>query len=271
VPEGVRITQKALRLARAEGLDLGTLPRDALITEAVIQGLRKPPRAAEDRFTVPVVQPAFDAGSILIYGAGGHARMVIDLVRQGRQYSIAGLVADPPPKEREIAGVPVLGSGGELEALQKRGQRLILNAVGALERPLLRVEIFHRLAELGFAFPAAVHRHATVEPSAGIGAAVQVFSMAHIGAGARIGFGAIVNTGVIVSHDCVIEDYAHLTPGVVLAGTVRVGTGALIGMGVTVHMRVSIGAWARIGNAARIHADVPPHAIIPAGTTWPRD
>ena len=97
--------------------------------------------------------------------------------------------------------------------------------------------LVQRLRQQGFLFPALVHPRAQVEPSATIAAGAQVFGMASVGAAAGVGFGAIVNTGAIVSHDCQIEEYAHVAPGAVLAGNVRVGRGALVGDGAAARER----------------------------------
>lgn len=259
---GVRITDKAQKLARDLDVDLAGLPRDVLVTEAMVRTL-----AGEQARVAPKL--AGLPNEVLLYGGGGHAKTIIDLLRQTRDFQIAGIVADPVPKDSNVLGVPVLGPGELLASLYDRGLRLIVNAVGGIERPRVRAEIFERLAKLGYQFPVIVHRTAVVEPSASIAAGAQIFAMAFIGSAAVLGAGAIVNTGAIVSHDCVLGDYAQLTPGVLLAGHVKVGVGALVGMGVTTQVNVSIGEWARIGNGARIHGDVPPHTIVPAGTVWP--
>lgn len=267
-PKDIRITDKALKLARKLRIDFDSLPRDVLVTEAILRTLAP---AAAATGAAPFRMPAATLASnqIVIYGAGGHAKTIIDLLRGTRQYEIVGLVADPVPLDTHVLGVPILGAGDALPALQEKGIHLIVNGVGAIERPRVRADIFERLAGQGYVFPAIFHRTAVVEPSAAIETGVQLFGMAFIGSAAKVGFGAIVNTGAIVSHDCVIGEYAHLTPGVILAGHVRVGAGALVGMGVTVHVNVTVGEWARIGNGARILDDVPPHTVVQAGTTWP--
>lgn len=262
VPAGVRITQKAVKLARELRVDPTALPADVLVTEAVVRSLAHPGR-------VPDVKPAINAREVLIYGAGGHAKTIIDLLRQTSQFHLAGIVADPPPGETNLLGVPILGASDVLPALYADGIRLIVNAVGGLQSTRVRIEIFERLAKLGYAFPAILHRTAVIEPSAAIAPGVQVFGLAFIGSASSVGFGAIINTGAIVSHDCVIGEYVHLAPGALLAGHVKVGTGALVGMGVTTHMNVTIGEWTRLGNGARIHGDVPPHTVVQAGTSWP--
>lgn len=271
-PEGLMITEKGLRLAKELGVALAALPLGALVTEAMVReffaqtaplaGAGKTERTSE-------VKVPFDANELLIIGAGGHAKTIIDLVRQASHYHLAGLVAQPPPAVSEVLGVPVLGGEEVLQSLYDKGICLMVNGVGAINHNRIRHEVFVRMAERGFAFPRIVHPKAIVEPSAEIEGGVQVFGMAFVGSASRVGFGAIINTGAIVSHDCKIGDLAHLTPGVVLAGSVEVGSGALIGMGVTTAVGVKIGEWARIGNGARINGDVPPHAIVQAGTTWP--
>jgi sugar O-acyltransferase (sialic acid O-acetyltransferase NeuD family) len=271
-PEGLLITEKGLRLAKDLGVALDALPVGALVTEATVREFStKVGLSAETGKTelVSEVKVPFDANELLILGAGGHAKMIIDLVRQANHYHLAGLVADPRPSSSDVLGVPVLGGEEVLQSLHGKGIRLIVNGVGAINRNRIRYDVFVRLAERGFGFPRIVHPRAIVEPSASIAAGVQVFGMAVVGSAARIGFGAVINTGAIVSHDCKIGDLAHLTPGVVLAGRVEVGTGALIGMGVTTAVGVRIGEWARIGNGARINGDVPPHVIVQAGATWP--
>jgi sugar O-acyltransferase (sialic acid O-acetyltransferase NeuD family) len=259
VPPGLRITQPALKLAREMGLRLADLPREALITESYLK----------QRRDGPSIDCNVDASAVVILGAGGHAKMVIDILRRQPALRAIAVVADPVPEFTDVLGVPVRGGSDRLTALYGEGVRLAINGIGAISRPKLRAEKFAELAAIGFGFPAIVHPRAIVEPSASLASGVQVFAGAIIGAAARVAFGAIVNAGSIVSHDCAIDDFAHLTPGVVLAGGVKVGRGALVGMGVVVNVGVKIGAWARIGNGARIHGDVPEHAIVQAGATWP--
>jgi sugar O-acyltransferase (sialic acid O-acetyltransferase NeuD family) len=78
---------------------------------------------------------------------------------------------------------------------------------------------------------------------------------------AKIGNHVIVNTGAQVDHDCVIGDFAHIAPRVVLCGGVSVGEGTLVGAGATVAPGVTIGKWATIGAGAVIIAGIPDYAV----------
>ncbi len=264
-PTGLRITQPALHLARQLGLDLGQLPQGPLVTEQMLRAMTENLR--RDRDLSPPPSP-FDATAILVYGGGGHGKTLIDLLRTLGSYRIVGVVDDgrlPGP----IMGLPVLGGGEILPNLFAQGVRLAVNAVGGIGNIAIRIQVFRRLAEAGFACPAVVHPSAVVEPSASLSAGVQVFAHAYVGSQSQIGYGSIINTSAIVSHDCQIGSYSNLSPGATLAGEVQVGDGVLIGMGATINLQVRIGDRARIGNGATVKSDVPDEGMVRAGSLWP--
>jgi acetyltransferase EpsM len=267
VPEGLRITQPALALARQHNLDLSRLPVGVLVTEKIIRELLG--EAARSAFTLP--ETAFEPDAIIIYGGGGHGKALIDLLRALGTYPIAGVIDDRLTPGDHILGVPVLGGAAILPELKQRGLALAVNAVGGIGNISVRIRVFQQLAEAGFTCPALVHPRAFVEPSAQLSAGVQVFPHAYVGSAAQIGFGVIVNTGAIVSHDCLVSDYANLSPGAILAGEVHIGSAALVGMGVTINLQVKVGDLARIGNGATVKQDVPRNSIVHAGTIWPPD
>jgi acetyltransferase EpsM len=263
--EGMRISQPALFLAQQHSLDLTGLPGDVFITEKIVQDLI-------DLSTKPVnllPSQSYDPNAIIVYGAGGHGKALIDLIRALGDYPIAGIVDDTTSAGLTIMGVPVLGGGRILGQLIERGVHLGVNAVGGIGNIQSRIKVFDRLSQAGFTCPALVHPTAFVEQSASLADGVQVMPHVYVGSEVQVGFGVIINTGAIVSHDCVLGDYANLSPGVILAGEVRVGTATLIGMGVTVNLRVNVGANTRIGNGSTIKQDVPEGGIVHAGTIWP--
>jgi acetyltransferase EpsM len=265
LPQGLRITEPALGLARMQGLDLESLPTGVLVTENVVKAALQKPGGVE-------LSPALselDPTAIIIYGGGGHGKALIELIRSLGNFQITGVVDDILSSGESILGVPVLGGGETLPKLYKQGVRLAANAVGGISRLSDRFRVFQRLAEAGFACPALVHPKAFVEASARLSPGVQVMPQAYVGSEAKIGFGAIVNTGAIISHDCILEDYVNLSPGAILAGNVHLGRGVLIGMGVTVNLSASVGAGTRVGNGATIKADVPENSVVRAGSIWP--
>lgn len=263
----VLITDKARELAQKLGISLDRLPPGRLITEAAIREfIAAPAQSAGDGTPAPLPRTADD---MAILGAEGHARSLIDLIRQAGQYRIVGVFADPLPAGKSVLGVPVRGGERELKSLHGEGLRLVAVGVGAIGRNQVRKQVFERIATEGFATPRLIHPRAVVEPSAKVASGAQIFALSFVGSAVEVGFGAIVNSGAIVSHDCVIGDFAHIAPGALLAGSVRVGAGALIGMGVTAAVGVEVGEWARIGNGARLLGNVPAGSIVHAGASWP--
>ena len=264
VPKGLRITKPALALARELGIDLSQLPHESIFTEAMIRDIA----SLHTRDSDLPMERQFDM-RIIIYGGGGHAKSVIDLIRQLHTFRIMGIIDDALSPGTTILGIPVLGAGDILPKLLDDGVRLAANAIGGITDIATRVGIFHALAQLGFAFPILRHPQSVVEPSAVLEDGVQVFANAYVGSDAIAREGCIINTGAIVSHDCVIGECAHIAPGAMLAGGVQVGARALIGMGVATAIGIRIGSGVRIGNGALVHQDVPDKTIILAGTTWP--
>jgi acetyltransferase EpsM len=264
-PEGLRISQPALRLAQQHQLDLTQFSGEAFVTEKMIQEVIDLTSKPElEMQTIP-----YDPSAIIIYGGGGHGKALIDLIRMLGMYPIAGIIDDGSSPGPLIMGVPVLGGSNILKQLIERGVHLAANAVGGIGNITSRINVFDRLTKAGFSCPTLVHPTAFIEPSALLAEGVQVMPHAYVGSEAQVGFGAIVNTGAILSHDCKLGDYANLSPGAILAGEVTVGRATLVGMGVTVNLRVKIGNRARIGNGATIKQDVPENGIVRAGTTWP--
>lgn len=262
-PQGLRITQPALRLAQERGLDLNSLPQDRLLTERLLRAM------LDEASSGSSPAAPFDSLAIVIYGGGGHAKALIDLLRALNVYRIAGVLDDNLSAGANLMGVPVLGGSEALDGLYAQGVRLAVNAVGGISSLAIRIKVFDRLAAAGFACPALVHPRAFVEPSARLAAGVQVFPHAYIGSEAQAGYGCIINSGAIVSHDCSLGEYSNLSPGAILAGEVQVGAGVLVGMGATINLRVRVGAGARIGNSAVVKEDVPEKGIVRAGTGWP--
>lgn len=253
----LRITQPALAYAREHNIDLGVFSAGQLITEKMVRE-----RSAENQAEV-------DPGALIIYGGGGHAKSLIDLIRAEGKYRIVGVLDDGLPAGSLVLDVPVLGDGGMLAEMRRRGVGLAVNAVGGIGSITPRLKVYERLRQAGFSIPTVIHPRAYVEPTAALGEGGQIFFNAYIGSETRVGFGCIVNTGAILSHDCVLADFVNISPGAILAGAVTVKERTLIGMGVTINLNVVVGSGVRAGNSSVIKEDVPDNGVVRAGTIWP--
>ena len=190
-------------------------------------------------------------------GAGGHAKVVIEILRLAGGYEFAGLL-DPNPQLHgtELSEVRVIGSDLMLPELLQRGIRCVFIGVGTVGDTGTRKRLYEDAQRLGFVFARAQHPQAIVSAAAEIGKGPTIMAGSVINAGARIGDNVIVNTGAIVEHDCLIGNHVHVATGACLAGGVLVGDGSHIGIGASIKQGVTIGAGAIVGAGAVVLTDV---------------
>jgi len=262
----LRISEPALELAKVNQLDPVLLPRDRFITQDVVMSVLA--RFQEGDLESKQGKNSLESNTIVLYGGGGHAKMLIDLIQGAGIYAIAGIIDDGLDAGSEILGVPVLGGSKKLVEIKSSGIQKAVNAVGGIGNIRSRIAVFETLISAGFDLPPVVHPAAIIEPSAILSPGSQIFAKAYIGGDVHIGFGAIVSTGSIISHDCVLGKYSIISPGAILAGEVRIGSRVLVGMGVTINLRVEIGENTRIGNSTTILSSVPSNQIIQAGSVY---
>jgi sugar O-acyltransferase (sialic acid O-acetyltransferase NeuD family) len=261
-----RITRKAQELAERHHIDVSSLGLTGIIKESDVEWLlRAQPITSEvnahrqERLQVPP-----GAGqAVVVYGASGHARVLIDLMRlAGELFPVAAV--DDSPSGEQVLGVPVVGSSSMLPQLKADGIDRAVLGIGSVQNHQARVKLYDRLVAAGFNIPNLIHRRAAVEPSVVMGIGNQLFAGAVVGSAAKLGDNTIINSGTIVSHDCVIGSHTHLAPGAILAGGVEVGENTLVGMGVTVYLGVRIGSNVVISNGSHIMKDVPDGSVMRA-------
>ena len=211
----------------------------------------------------PKAEP--DGPRFLVWGAGGHGRMVGDLVR-ALGYRLAGYVDRDAGKLGMI--VEPLGAGisylqddllESLKNFRRYPEGVDAFALGIGDNRS-REECLQSLAE--FEVPALVHPSAFVSVSARLGHGTVVFPHAVVNAGAQIDAAVIVNSGAILEHDCLVGVAAHLSPGAVVCGGVKVGARSWIGAGATVIHGVEVGADAIVGAGSTVLDDVVDGATV---------
>lgn len=191
-------------------------------------------------------------------GAGGHAKVLIDILRLCGGFEIVGLTdRNPQLWDTKVLDVPVLGDDGHLPALLAGGVGAAFIGVGSEGDSRLRRLLFDRARSIGFEVVSVIHPRATIAASAIIGRGAMIMAGAVINPAARLGDNVIVNTSAVVEHDCVLGNHVHIATGAKLASTVCVEEGAHIGAGASVRQGVTIGAGAIVGAGAAVVRDVP--------------
>lgn len=196
-------------------------------------------------------------------GAGGHAKVVLEIVRAMPGVEVVGLL-DPSPSLQgaSVLGIPVIGDDSLLPSLSDRGVSTVFVGVGSVSDTSTRRRLFELATGHGLTVIAAIHSSAIVAPSVQIGRGVTVMAGAIVNAEARLGDNVLVNTGAIVEHDVVLGDHVHVATGARLGGAVVVEAGAHIGLGAVVRQGVRIGVGAVVGAGTVVVGDVPPRVIV---------
>jgi UDP-perosamine 4-acetyltransferase len=205
------------------------------------------------------LEALFDRRMIVI-GAGGHAKVVIDVARAAGWVPVAAL--DPVGVGHYCADVPVIGSDDLATDLRKDGIRFAVVALGANG---LRLRLGKKLEQIGFECPAILHPSVILSPYARVAAGTVVMPSAVINSHARIGEFAIINTCAIVEHDCTVGDGAHIAPRSVMGGNVDIGREALFGIGAVARPDSAVGAGATIGAGSTVIGAIDAGAMV-AGT-----
>lgn len=178
---------------------------------------------------------------LLIIGAGGHGKVVADIaLKMNRWQGIAFL--DDDESIKSSMGIEVIGKLSD--AFTYIDNYDIFVGVGD---NIIREKIQKKLEAADVIIPVLVHPDAVVGGQVELGHGTVVMAGVVINCCTKIGKGSIINTGTKIDHDNVIEDYVHISPGVHIAGTVKIGKGSWIGIGSVVINNVNITSGCKIG------------------------
>lgn len=194
---------------------------------------------------------------MIILGAGGHSKGVIETIIAQDIYSIRGLTSPTCDGDNcNVLGYPVLGDDLLIPGLKSSGVGYFIIGMGAVGNNGPRRKLYELGVRSGLTPIVAIHTAALVSDSASISVGSVVFSGAIIAADCLIGNNVIVNHGAIIEHDCIVDDHAHIATGACLSGTVHVGHSAHIGAGATILQDVVIGENAIVAAGAVVVRDV---------------
>lgn len=191
---------------------------------------------------------------LLIYGAGGHSKVVFDAARSAGM--TVHVLADDDDALEEAYGLRVINPQRDWSLLPSPFSYIV--AIG--DNPA-RTRVFEELRKRGCVPLSVLHRSAIVATGATVGDGTLLCAGAVINPGARLGINCILNTCASVDHDCLVGDHVHLCPGVRLGGDVVVGSGTMIGLGAVVLPGVKVGAECIVGAGAVVNRDIPARVV----------
>jgi UDP-perosamine 4-acetyltransferase len=192
---------------------------------------------------------------IVIVGAGGHAKVCIELLQaMGEQISYCIGNEESPEL---CLGIPVLQGDNHIQSLYEDGYSRIFIAIGSNS---LRERLATQAINQGYQLVNALSPQAIISPTASLGAGIAIMAGAVINAETRIDDLVIINTGATIDHDCQIGKSVHIAPQCALAGNVRIGNQSFLGLGTKVIPDLEIGEKVMIGAGAVVIANIKSEA-----------
>jgi sugar O-acyltransferase (sialic acid O-acetyltransferase NeuD family) len=194
--------------------------------------------------------------NIIIIGASGHAKVVIDIIERQREYQILGLIDSYKPKGYKIFEYEVLGTETSIPELMKRD--CIQAGIIAIGDNAQRKHMVDTIAKIApeFKYITAIHPQAVIGKGVSVAEGTVIVAGAIINAGSIIKRHSIINTKASIGHDCILEKFSSVSPGATLGGGVHLNEGAIVGMGATILGKCHIGKYALIGAGALVNKDI---------------
>ena len=192
--------------------------------------------------------------ALLLVGAGGHARVCLEALRDRTGVRVVGCVSADGVA---IAGlqVPMVGTDDDLVAAALRSGAT--HAFVAIGDNATRSAVMGRCVAAGLQLVNAISGFAMVSPAVELGVGVAVLPGAVVNAACSVADGVIVNTRASVDHDCVLDAAVHIAPGATLGGGVQVGARSLVGIGAVIAPYLTVGSDVVVGAGAVVVRDVP--------------
>lgn len=192
---------------------------------------------------------------LLIFGASGHARVIIDMAERTGQFQILGILDSFKPVGDHLMGYQILGHESLLPELAASYPGLHIHiAIGDNDA---RERISHHLTRLcpDIPFATIIDPSAIVSRAAEIGPGTCIMPGAVVNAAAIIGKLCIINSRAVLEHDGKMGDCSSLGPGAVAAGGASIGHAAAVLTGGVIKHGISLGdhSVARTGAVVASH------------------
>ncbi|MCM1266540.1 MAG: acetyltransferase [Bacteroidales bacterium] len=199
---------------------------------------------------------------IILLGAGGHAKSVIDCIKRQGEYKIIGFLDKEERGKVCYKGYEIIGGDDNLPALYAQGVRNAFVTVGFLGGSTVRNRLYDRLKQIGFRLPNIIDPSAVVAEDAGLGEGNFIGKLAMLNADAKIGSMCIINSGALIEHECRVGDFSHISVGSVLCGGVTVGSNTFVGAGSTLIQGITVGDGCIVAAGMTLRKSIRDHEMV---------
>jgi UDP-perosamine 4-acetyltransferase len=194
---------------------------------------------------------------IIIVGAGGHAKVCIEILRSmGEKVSFC---ISNTSSASECLSIPVLYGDYNLSQLYSQGYYRAFIGIGD---NALRLKLAEQAIQYGYTLVNAISPNAVISKTAQIGSGVAIMPGSVVNTDTIISDLSIINTSASVDHDCYIGKAVHISPHCALAGNVIVGNYSFLGIGSKVIPKVKIGQGVITGAGSVVISDIEPNITV---------
>ena len=194
---------------------------------------------------------------IIIVGAGGHGRVVLDICRSLKQ-EVAGFLDSNIEIGTLIHNIPVLGDNHKAHEMTFMEKHRFVVAIGD---QIARRDLCEALMNEGADLVTLIHPSCVISETAQIGHGTVIVAGAIVNSDAKIGHYCIINTAATIDHDVILEDGVQICPGVNLAGNVVCEEGVFIGTGANIVPNTRLGKYSLIGAGSTVMNNIPADSL----------
>ena len=193
---------------------------------------------------------------IVVIGASGHAKVIIDIIEREDKYEVLGLIDSYKEKGGKTFGYAILGTEKILPQLIEEED--LFGGFLAIGDNYIRKELFFKIKKIqpNFRYINAIHPHAVIGAKVKIGKGVVIMPGVIVNTQSKIDDFCILNTKSTLDHECRMREFSSLGPGTNVGGNVSIGECTAISLGAKVIENITIGKHAVIGAGALVIRNV---------------
>ena len=196
---------------------------------------------------------------IIVYGAGGHGKTVIDMIEEQGLYRIVGVLDDHEDGADELLGYPVIRNGEKIDHIIRQ----VYGGVVAIAENHTRSRIVSKIEAISpeFDFVNIINPVVSISRHAKLGQGIVIMFGVRIGADATIGGHCVICSNSTIAHDSDIGDYVFVGTQVGCSGSVAIGAHSYVLSGSVIINNTTVGHHTVVGSASNVLNDLPSNVV----------
>jgi UDP-N-acetylbacillosamine N-acetyltransferase len=206
---------------------------------------------------------------LLIIGSGGHGRVVADYAELLCHYREISFLDDSFGNNNTNGKWLVIGARNSWKEHISDSDFIV-----AFSSNIDRALMLNTLTSANVSIVNIIHPRAVISKNVTLGLGITICANAVVNVGTQLSDGCIINTAATIDHDCFIGQCVHISPGVHLAGGVRVGKNSWLGIGSSVIEGVNLAENIQVAAGAVVIKAEQSNALymgVPAKVVRPLD